>query len=359
MKRKLLAAAVASACATPVFAQAPAPQVPEGLQIYGRVNMTAERIETENSTINNSNYELIDNSSRVGLRYKKELVPGNYAIFQIESRTKLDDSAGSFLSSRDSYAGLMGDSWGTIRLGRTIGPVYYATYDYISMHNHDTGTSSDALLNTTIFGNQGFMNNTIWYTSPKFGGFTIDFAFSLLGERRVDPDVDQPRHIGLVGSYDAGPLHLALSYANTKNDRDLDGAGAPFTMSDATAWTFGGAYDFKFMVLGALWEMAETDVVGGRVDSDYFRIAAMFPFGQHEFHLNFGWVDTDPSDRGGKQWTVAYNYNITKQTKVYAFYTTLDNEGGGNFTLGGSPTTVTTAAGAQYSSIAIGVRHNF
>jgi predicted porin len=127
MKRSLLAAAVASACATPAFAQ-----MPDGLQIYGRVNMTVERITVDNSSNtavqpNNSNYELVDNSSRVGLRYKKELVPGNYAIFQIESRTKLDDSAGSFLSSRDSYAGLMGDSWGTIRLGRTIGPVYYAT----------------------------------------------------------------------------------------------------------------------------------------------------------------------------------------------------------------------------------------
>ena len=81
--------------------------------------------------------------------------------------------------------------------------MYYATYDYISMHNHDTGTSSDALLAGTVVGNQGFMNNTLWYTSPKFGGVTIDFAFSLLGEERIDPSMDQPRHIGLVGSYDA------------------------------------------------------------------------------------------------------------------------------------------------------------
>lgn len=361
MKRKLLAAAIASACATPVLAQAPAPQVPEGLQIYGRVNVTAERITTENSSNttvapNQSNYEFVDNSSRIGLRYKRELLPGTNAIFQIESRVNLTDG-GDVLSSRDSYAGFQGDSYGTIRLGRTIGPVYYATYDYISMHNHDTGTSSDALLAGTVVGNSGFMNNTFWYTSPKFGGFTIDFAFSLLGEQRLAESEDQPRHIGLVGSYDAGPLHLALSYANTKNDIDLD-PGAGISPSDATAITFGGAYDFKFMVLGALWEMAERDTFGARVESDYWRIAAMFPFGQHEFHVNFGWVDAD-GDQGAKQWTIAYNFNITKLTKVYAFYTTVDNEGAGRFILGGSTNTITSVPGAQYSSIAVGVRHNF
>ena len=206
----------------------------------------------------------MDNSSRIGLRYKKELVPGN-SIFQIESRVNLTDG-GDVLSSRDSYAGWRGTRAARIRLGRTIGPVYYATYDYISMHNHDTGTSSDALLAGTVVGNQGFMNNTIWYTSPKFGGITIDFAFSLLGESRVDPSMDQPRHIGLVASYDAGPLHLAVSYANTENDADL-APGAGIQASSATAWTFGGAYDFKFMVLGALWEVAERDVLGGSVDT--------------------------------------------------------------------------------------------
>jgi predicted porin len=144
-----------------------------------------------------------------------------------------DDSEGSFFSSRDSFAGLQG-GFGTMRLGRTIGPVYYATYDYISMHNHDTGTSSDALLAGTVVGNQGFMDNTLWYTSPKFGPFTIDVAYSLLGEARIDPSVSQPRHLGLVGSYDQGPLHLALSFANTENHIDLQ-PGAGVVASKATA----------------------------------------------------------------------------------------------------------------------------
>jgi predicted porin len=349
MQRKLLAA-LASAFAMPAFAQ-----VPPELKIYGRVNVSMERIETDNSTNpavpNQSNYEFVDNSSRIGFAYNKDLTAGLKAIFQIESNVNVTDGGQTF-SSRDSFAGLQG-GFGTIRLGRTIGPVYYATYDYISMHNHDTGTSSDALLAGTVVGNQGFMNNTLWYTSPKIGNFTIEGAFSLLGEQRQAPGMDQPRHIGLVGAYDTGPLHAAISYANTKNDADL-GGGRP---SDATAYTFGGAYDFKFMVLGALWEMAERDIATGSVDSDYWRIAAMFPVGQHEFHVNYGLVDAD-GDRGAQQWTLGYNYNITKLTKVYAFYTMVDNDTAGNFTMN-STRTAGAATGAQYTSIAVGLRHNF
>ena len=350
MKNQLLAAAFAAALTTPAMAQWPAE-----IQFYGRVNVSAERIETDNSSDpavpNQSNYELVDNSSRIGFRGKKELTPGLNAIFQIESRVNLTDG-GNVLSSRDSYAGLQG-GFGTMRAGRTIGPVYYATYDYISMHNHDTGTSSDALLHPTVVGFQGFMNNTLWYTSPKFGGFTVDAAVSLLNETRT-AGTDQPRHIGLVGAYDAGALHAALSYANTQDSPAL-GAG-----SDATAYTIGAAYDFKFMVLGALWEMAETDAGGVSVDSDYWRVAAMFPFGQHELHLNYGLVDAD-GDRGAQQWTIGYNYNITKTTKVYAFYTTVDNDNAGTFLMGGSTSTLpaTSPAGAQYTSIAVGFRHNF
>ena len=182
------------------------------------------------------------------------------------------------------------------------------------------------------------MNNTLWYTSPKFGGITIDFAFSLLGESARGPE-----H-GAAAPHRPGRLlrrrarcTWRVSYANTENDCDLV-AGPGIQASSATAWTIGGAYDFKFMVLGALWEVAERDVVGGSVDTDYWRIAAMFPFGQHELHLNYGLVDADGS-AGAQQWTIGYNYNITKQTKVYAFYTTVDNDSGGNFVMGGATNT--------------------
>ncbi|TMI18956.1 MAG: porin [Betaproteobacteria bacterium] len=358
LQRKLLAAAVASACALPAAALA---QVPSWIQIYGRANVSYERITTENSSNtaalpagqpNQSNWDLVDNSSRIGIRGNKDLGGGLTGLFQVESRVRLD-SGGDLLSTRDSYAGLAG-GFGTVRLGRTIGPVYYATYDYISMHNHDTGTSSDALLAPTVFGNQGFMNNTVWYTSPKIGrAFTVDVAYSLLGVQRVVSD-SQPHYLGVVGSYDQGPLHAAASYANTQKTVAL-GTGA----NDDKAYTIGGLYDFK-----------KTKVLtGGDASRNYVRVSAMMPVGKHEFHVNFGTVNhgvgssasSSTSNDGAKQWTLGYNYNITKETKIYGFYTKVDNDSNGTYGAGNFSTVnqVVPVPGLDISSIAIGVRHNF
>ncbi len=369
LQRKLLATAVASACALPAMALA---QVPSSIQIYGRANVTYERITTKNSSDeaiqkNQSNWDLVDNSSRIGFRGNKDLGGGLTGLFQFESRVRLDTGNG-VLTSRDSYGGLAG-SFGTVRLGRTIGPVYYANYDYISMHNHDTGTSSDALLAPTVVGRQGFMNRTVWYTSPKIGGaFSVDVAYSLLNAQRVVGD-SQPRYLGLVGSYDQGPLHVAASYANTKNSVDLGGG----TANEDKAYTLGGLYDFKTFVVGALIESAKSNsLAGGDAKRNYFRISGMLPVGKNEFHLNFGTVNhwiggvttvqpASTNNDGAKQWTAAYNYNLTKETKIYGFYTRVHNDTNGMYGFGAGTANVNPipVAGLEISSIAVGVRHNF
>jgi predicted porin len=357
MQRKLLAAAVAAACASPALAQ-----VPAEIQVYGRVNVSVERITVKNSNNpalpNTSTNELVDNSSRIGFRGNKELTTGLKAIWQVESRVKLDDGSGSTFSSRDSYAGLQG-GFGTFRAGRSIGPVYYATYDYISLHNHDTGTSSDNLLAPTVFGNAGFMNNLLWYTTPKFGPFSADVAYSMgptsVNETRT-PGLNQPKYIGVVGAYDAGGLHAAVSYASTKDTANIGGAG-PVQGNNDTAMTIGALYDFKAFVLGGLLEKSKSDVAGGGdADRTYWRVSGMLPVGQHEFHLNYGMAGDTATDDGAKQYTLAYNYNITKTTKVYAFYTVTDND---NLGTAGFRQTSPASLGADFKSIALGLRHNF
>src|SRR2546427_3651614 len=146
------------------------------------------------------------------------------------------------------------------------------------MHNHDTGTSSDALLAPAATGRTSFMNRTVWYTSPKFGAFSVDVAYSLLDARRVVGD--QPRYLGLVGSYDQGPLHLAASYANTQKTVAL-GTGA----NDDKAYTIGGLYDFKTFVVGALIESAKTKgLTGGDAPRNYVRGSALMPVGKPQVH---------------------------------------------------------------------------
>jgi len=62
-----------------------------------------------------------------------------------------------------------------------------------------------------------------------------------------------------------------VSYANTKNSVDLGGG----TANDDKAYTFGGLYDFKTFVVGALIESAKSNsLVGGDTKRNYFRIPA-------------------------------------------------------------------------------------
>lgn len=349
-QQKLLVAAVAAACALPAAAFA---QLPAGVEVYGRANVSYERITVDGAGASETNWEVVDNSSRIGVRGKKDLGDGLSGFFQVESRVKLDDGTGSTLSSRDSYIGMQG-GFGTVRVGRTIGPVYYATYDYISNHNHDTGNSSDALLAPTVFGNQGFMNNTVWYSSPKMGAFSVDAAFSRLGEARVIAGMSQPSHLGIVGAYDQGPLHVAVSHAETKNTVALGGGAG----NKDTATTIGGLYNFGGRyIVGALIESAKSELAVGDAKRTYFRVSLMVPVAKHEFHVNVGVVDDrldlNTADAGAKQYTLGYNYNITKEWKVYGFYTVVDNETNGNYGF------KTNTAGVDNKSLALGARYNF
>ena len=51
------------------------------------------------------------------------------------------------------------------------------------------------------------------------------------------------------------------------------------------------------------------------------------------------------------QWTLAYNYNFSKRTKLYALYTRVNNHEHASYQTG--------EQGVGFSSIALGMRHYF
>ena len=86
---------VALACALParLSAQADEDELPSVFEIYGRVNITLERIGVDGRP---SDYEVVDNTSRLGVRGGKDLGRGLRALFQIESRIRLDTGGAVF-----------------------------------------------------------------------------------------------------------------------------------------------------------------------------------------------------------------------------------------------------------------------
>jgi predicted porin len=314
MKKQIALGLLAAAAATGAMAQS-------SVTVYGRLNVTVEsqKIGDEDRIA-----EVVNNSSRIGFKGTEDLGGGLKAGFQIEHGfDPTNGSASSTFWGRQSEVNLSG-GFGTVRLGTFTPESYYATADYISMHNHDTGPSSDALYAFDTY----VTANKVGYASPMMGGFQFHASVAE-GNATVERTYD------LAANYDAGPLHLGAGFS--KQD-------------DVKQFAVRGLYELGAFTVGAYVQRASEDARGSRTN---VRLSGMYAFGASEVHLNVGrtneWSDLDES--AATQLTVGYNYNLSKRTKVYGFYTRVS---AGDAVYMDAP-----VYGGDFNSFALGIRHNF
>lgn len=316
-----LALALAAAAAAPAFAQS-------NVTIYGRLNVTVENQKSGNGS---AEWFQNDNSSRIGFKGTEDLGGGLKAGFQIEHGFAADTGtvSGAFWG-RQSEVNLSSSSFGTLRLGNMTNESYYATADYVSLHNHDTGTSADQL-----YADVASKTNKIAYRSPTFSGATIDFARSLSeGSTTVKPTYD------LAVNWNGGPLHLGGGYSKNDNKHQF----AVSALYEMGAFTFGG-YLQRDKDAFSVATPPRSAAAGNRTN---IRLSGMYTMGQTELHLNYGHAGKVGSvaNSSADQFTAGVNYNLSKRTKVYGFFTRLD-DGAAN------------VYGGDFRSVAFGVRHNF
>ncbi len=310
MKRTLIVAAIATLATGAALAQS-------SVTLYGRLNLTMERMDNrgvKSSVLNN-------NASRLGFKGTEDLGGGLKAGFALEAGVSPDTGAtGAPFVGRQSEVNL-GGGFGTLRLGNFFSEAYFATSDYIGMHNHETGTSSDAL-----YAYIGRNTNKIAYRTPEFvKGLSMEAAVSLgEGGGRV-------RNYDFAVNYGAGPLHLGLGYEKA-------GAAKQFAVS--------GLYEFGSFILGGMVQR-DSDAYGPGNRTNV-RVSGAYLLGASEFHLNVGRAGdySKLSNSAATQATLGYNYNLSKRTKVYSYYTKVNANSA-------------TPYASDFSSLALGVRHNF
>ena len=291
--------------------------------VYGRLNVT---IENQKIGSDEAKWVEQNNSSRIGFKGSEDLGGGLKAGFQIEHGFSPDTgvAAGTFWG-RQSEVNLS-SSFGTVRLGNFTSEAYYATADYVSMHNHDTGRSSDALY--AYLGRNG---NKVAYRLPGFvKDLSVEASVSL-----SEGAANQEKNYDVAVNYAIGGLQLGLGYEKadtTTTTKDQVAVRAAYTAGPVTV---GGYVQRDKNAFGA----------GNRTN---VRLAGMYALGSSEFHLNVGSAGDTGSvaDSSAKQFTLGYNYNLSKRTKVYGFYTKLDDSTAGLY-------------GGDFKSFALGLRHNF
>jgi len=320
MKKIALVAALAAVAAPAAFAQS-------SVTLWGRINTS---IESQKTGDQDRVAVVQNNGSRLGFKGTEDLGGGLKASFLLEHGLNSDDGkqTNTAFWNREAAVQLSG-SFGTVKLGRWTNGSYFASADYVSMHNHDTGTSSDALY---AFGNwDSVQKNKVGYFTPNYGGFTAELTVHAgEGAKLADGSIDQ-RAVDLAANYDQGPLHLGAGYGKQGDWNQFSLRG----LYELGAFTFGGYYQ------------REDAGIGAKPARNIGRVSAMYTLGASEFHVNVGGTESGGTfgSYGAKQYTLAYNYNLSKRTKVYGFYTAVDS-------------TAPNKTG-DFDSVAVGIRHNF
>lgn len=318
MKRSIALAAVATLASGAALAQS-------SVTVYGRLNTSIER--QKNITSPDNIWVLQNNGSRIGFKGVEDLGGGLKAGFVLEHRFNVDTGASTNGTSIWGGAGTsevyLGGNFGTVRLGHFTSEAYFATSDYTDLLNHGTGTSSDALYK--YLGND---NNKIAYRAPALGPITLEGAVSL-GEGPANS-----RIIDLAANYAAGPLAAGFGY-----EKVSDGGAAN---AGDSQFAFRAAYEFGPALVTGYVQRYKDD--SADASQTIYRVSGMYTIGAVELHAAYGAQGKLGNDDTvkAKQYTLGGNYNLSKRTKLFAFYNRVKPD-----------------SAEAATALALGVRHNF
>ncbi|MFM0739170.1 porin [Paraburkholderia xenovorans] len=268
----------------------------------------------------------------------------------------------STLWNRQAWVGLVSESIGTLRLGRQtpfsfdwLSPfsTAYQSGNWFAFHPGNI----DQLADTSVVP----YNNAARYISPSFHGLTVG-AMMGLGNTT---NFGYGRNLSAAVKYDLGAFHATAVYQDEHNRTP--------TITTVTAPTFGGLPAASYTA-----DSTEEEGFGASYDLGAFKLHAMYTrvklttagiselFQSYDGGVNyrvspasligFGGATTTLAGSRYTQFSLGYNYSLSKATQVYAD-TNFERASGDNaraalYTAGISST-------SNQLSFKIGMHHSF
>jgi len=343
MNRKLLALSLAAALVAPAAASA-ADSAPS-VQVYGRLHVSAGMLDNGD----NSQSNVSSNASRLGVKGEQNL--GQVAaIYQIESAINADEG-NTQLATRNTFLGLK-SAYGTVRVGRFDSPVkeIISGIDLFGDAVGDFDSISKAPYRRHFDNRE---NNAIGYTSPSFGGVTLNLQYATnIDDGDNDPAVDN-RAIAASVAYKQGPVYVALGYQQFGEDEG-NGDDEPRLVR------LGGTYDLGDLRLVGYVQRGWDDAV--LEDSVAYGIGARYKFGDFAVKAQYAAVDPDADERGARMIALGGEYKLAKNLTAYLVGAIVDNDDNSRLT----PYSETSdsdyaplAGGEKTNGIAIGAIYDF
>ena len=387
MQKKLIVVALVAGMALPLMAVADNANV----TIYGIANLSLDMTKNGNTATTQgvSANKVSSNASRIGFKGTEDLGDGLSAVWQIESRVDMDNAGGS-LGTRNTFAGLKGESWGQLILGRHDTPYKIATRR-LDMFGDSMGDNR-ALMGGVIKGKNSVLqfdgrpNDVVMYTSPSMSGVTLLASYIFGAEAASSVANVKGKTLSVAGLYEDSALFASLAYqandigsTTTGNNAGNNGAGTIGVKEKAIK--IGAGYKFGDFETGLAYEKNSDNVntagsvytcTSSSTDTNCYghkavTVAGKYKLGNGAIKLAFAKAGElgNKVSSGAKQMTVGYDHNLSKRTTLYAIYTKLKNDDTATYGLAAGDTGTSTGfvnakgAGADPSALSLGMKHVF
>jgi|SwirhisoilCB3_FD_contig_81_1544921_length_1155_multi_3_in_0_out_0_1 predicted porin len=361
MNKKLIAVAIAGACAAPVaMAQTAGP-----VTLYGRV---FEEIVSVDAKAGGGNPEIPrrtridDQSSLLGVRGTEDLGGGLKAFFQLETAFKADQNDTAF-ATRNSAVGLQG-GWGSFLIGRWDMPYKVSTYPIDAFGDLTMSAISGIGHDQGNFDRRD--QNVVQYWSPKFGPIAFKVAATANEGKACttsattgDTSCNNPHDLGANVTYTSGPLYAFLAYEDHKDP------SAAYRKE--RGYSGGASFHFGPIKLGGEYERIKRDRSDSALDSPEDRkewlASVVWTIGANELiyqHQDSKGASTAGTDNSAdcKSDTIAYKYIFSKRTFFIAQYMRTDNSDLSTCSFG-TTATFPVKPGNDVRAAGIGLQHVF
>lgn len=323
--KKVLSLAIAAALVAPVAAMADA-------TLYGKAHMVIQNTDIDDGTdAGTGDVWSVDSiDSRVGIKGSEDLGDGLKAVYQYEF--KINHDSGDGLGDRNQFLGLAG-GFGTLLLGRHDTPLK------MSQGKFDQFGDIAGDIKTVIPG-EDRVDNVIAYVSPDMSGLTfVGAAVSgELGDGASVGDDDAlvglMDHFSLAALYSNGPIFASLAYNSYDTGAALAESYSPSLLRGTFVWK-GGIWQagaiFSSLDLDDLGEDADAWGVSGNLKvGANGKVKAQYLMGDApvaKAGISPSVVLTDGTeDNDVTQWSIGYEYSLSKRTKLHAAYTMYEED---------------------------------
>lgn len=263
-------------------------------------------------------WDVVNNSSRLGVKGSEDLGNGLSAIYQYEFGVDTTEG-GNLNSTRPRVLGLKG-GFGTVSIGNQWSP-YYNVAGITDVFN--SGKSFTNYLGPFR------TSNSLIYTSPSISGLSGQALIQMDGVAGEDSADEWQLNL----KYENGPFTAGAAYRNVETT-DVDG------------WTVGLGYSGGNLSVGLTVEQVDD------VADDYYGVVS-YAFGANIIRAAYGQVQVDATDEDINHYALGFQHNLSKRSRLWVEYIGFN---GDDFELD-EPSTISFSGDSD--AISIGMRHDF